>query len=248
LLAAVENEAASLFSLGKKYECPYKLRKVPLRTKTDAKSLPPVGRSAAADVPYRNRNNSRETRRLLQVLRLNGSTDPPLVVDSLLTAMSTFVDSEKRIDATISSPRWFQFSCLQKSTGDEQHHDHRDAASHSRDSSRGENDGGTSGKETDEHVVGGSEGVPLVSTETAQSRELGFLVAKVTDKTHRNIGCGAIAKLVEIFKENLEKVEGRSLEAVLEDHISMFAHPSTKSILFEGPLGMPRGGPLLARK
>jgi hypothetical protein len=83
-----------------------------------------------------------------------------------------------------------------KSTGDEQHHDHR------------KNDGGFSGKETDVHIVGGSEWVPMVSIEFAHmdgstihrlSRELGFLVAKGTDKTHRNIGCGAIAKLVEIF-------------------------------------------------
>jgi hypothetical protein len=81
-----------------------------------------------------------------------------LILDSLLTVMSTFVASEKRFDATICFPRWFQFSCLQKSTGDEQHHDHRGAASHSRDSSRGENDEGTNGKETDVHVVGGSEG------------------------------------------------------------------------------------------
>jgi hypothetical protein len=68
----------------------------------------------------------------------------------------------------------------------------------------------------------------------------------VTDKTHRNLGCGAIAKLVEILKGNLEMVRGRSLETVLEFHISMFARPSTRSILFEGRLSMPRGGPLLA--
>jgi hypothetical protein len=88
----------------------------------------------------------------------------------------------------------------------------------------------------------------MVSAETAHmdastihslSRELGFLVAKARDKKYRNIGCGAIAKLVENSKGNLEKMEGRSLEAVLEDHISMFAHPSSRSILFEGPLSMP---------
>jgi hypothetical protein len=57
---------------------------------------------------------------------------------------------KKRFDATICSHRWFQFSCLQKSTGDEQPHDHRDADSHSSVASRGENDEGITALEPNE--------------------------------------------------------------------------------------------------
>jgi hypothetical protein len=57
---------------------------------------------------------------------------------------------KKSFGATICAHRWFQFSCLEKSTVDEQPHDHRDAASHSSVSSHGKNDEGITALEPNE--------------------------------------------------------------------------------------------------
>jgi hypothetical protein len=55
---------------------------------------------------------------------------------------------------------------------------------------------------------------------------------KTSDEIHRNLGCGAMVQMVEMFKGNGDMVAGKSFESVLSDRLSMFnRHPSTVSVL-----------------
>ena len=54
------------------------------------------------------------------------------------------------------------------------------------------------------------------------TRELGMSISKIQNKEQKRLMLGAVVKLTEIAKGNLESLNGQSLESILDNQLSLF--------------------------
>jgi hypothetical protein len=146
----------------------------------------------------------------------------------------------KKFDATLFSRRWLKFSCLETSAGSA--HVESEFANFSHESSVGKEE--SNFDEVVAAAINNNDACQIAcsaSTEATQMessnihrllREIGYMVVALRDKKKKNLYCGHLLKLSEMLKGNEERVQGMSLESLLEAHVSLFARPSTRKIVF----------------
>ena len=78
------------------------------------------------------------------------------------------------------------------------------------------------------------------------TKELAFSIHRVKEREQQQLLLGAVVKLTEIAKGNLEQVGNQSLESLLDNHLSLFSRNSDSRQLFsqdkENSEGLRRGG------